>query len=455
MSGGTVRFGNIVALDRVDFRVMPGEIVGLLGSNGAGKSTLVKALIGFHRLDGGEIRLQGEAMQLWSPQEARQRGIETVFQDLSLAEDLSVSRNFFIGKEILRRVGPLRFPDARRMRRAAMDLLAELGFPAKVDRDLPVGALSGGERQLIAIARAGYFATRLLILDEPFSALAETSTQSVLSLIKKAKARGVSVVLVTHHAPEVFEVADRFVVLQNGRSFAELRKEDTDMRDLEKLLISQRLAAVKEMAAGVAHQVKNPLGVMRVSVEMLRRKFRVECFQREYRQVLDVLASEIDSLDHIVVSFMDFAHQTRVEKRSCPVAALVRRSVEGVPASARGRVRISVLLPEPAAEHLVDPDLMKQAISNVVVNAVEASPANGTVEVRAYLRDGRMVVEVRDWGCGMDQDTLRRIYNPFFSTKSAGTGLGLSIAHRVVELHGGRIEVDTALAAGTTFRLIV
>jgi signal transduction histidine kinase len=455
ISKGTVRFGNTVALDRVDFSVMPGEIVGLLGSNGAGKSTLIKALIGFHRLDEGELLFEGDKVEFRSVEDARARGIETAFQDLSLADDLNASRNFFIGKEILRRIGLLQWPDLRRMQHITLECLRELGFPADLRRDDPVGSLSGGERQLIAIARAAWFATRLLILDEPFSALSESATQNVLALIKKAKARGVSVIVVTHHAPEVFEVGDRFVVLQAGRNIAELRKGNTDMLDLEKLLISQRLAAVKEMAAGVAHQIKNPLGILRVSVDVLKRKLRAARLQQDYEQVLDVLSSEIESLDHIVTGFMDFAHQTRVQKSRCSVGELLRKSVDSIPRQARRGVRIRLELSEPSAEYLLDPYLMKQALANMIVNAAEASSGGGVVEVRASTRSGRLAIEVQDWGCGMDDETVKRIYDPFFSSKSTGTGLGLSIAHRVIELHEGRIEVETGVGKGTTFRLTI
>ncbi len=455
LRNATVRFGNITALDRVNFTVNNKEIIGLLGSNGAGKSTLVKTLIGFHRLDKGELYFEGVKADFDSPLDARKNGIETVFQNLSLADDLSIARNFFIGKELLRRVGPFTYPDGKRMHTTAMETLRELGFEANVNRDDPVGSLSGGERQLIAIARANFFARKLLILDEPFSALSELSVQSVIGLIKKTKARGISVLLVTHHAPEVFDLADRFVVLQNGRIQAELRKEDTDIKDLEKLLISQRLTVVKEMAAGVAHQIRNPLGVMKVSVDMLKRKFRVEDAQDNYNRVVDVLSTEIENLNHIIVNYLDFAHQTKIEKKLCSAAELIESSLASIPKRKYGRIKVHTEVPDRMAAYLLDPNLLKQAISNLIINGIEASSGQGNVAVRALIRHRQLIIEVQDWGCGMDEETVKKIFNPFFSTKSSGTGLGLSIAHRVVELHGGRIEVETASLKGTIFRIVI
>ena len=263
-----VRFGNIISLDGVDFQVGRQEVVGLLGNNGAGKSTLVKALLGFHPRASGEVFVEGRRVNFRSPREARAAGIETVFQDFSLAEDLSVVQNFFIGRELSRGAAGLGFQERRRMERTAEDVLRELGLKKPITMQTRVSSLSGGERQLIAIGRALFFARTLLILDEPTSALSESAVLLLRQMVKRAKDQGVSVIFATHNAPEVFEVADRFVILDNGRVYAKLKKGDTSLSELEKLLISRRLSAVKEMAAGVAHQVRNPLGVLKVSVEL-------------------------------------------------------------------------------------------------------------------------------------------------------------------------------------------
>ena len=216
--------------------------------------------------------LEGRQINFRSPREARAAGIETVFQDFSLAEGLSVVQNFFIGRELSRGGAGLGLQETSRMEKTAEEVLRELGLKKPVTMQSKVSSLSGGERQLIAIGRALFFVRTLLILDEPTSALSESAVLLLRQMVKMVKARGISIIFATHSAPEVFAVADRFVILDNGRVYANLRKGDTDLSGLEKLLISRRLSAVKEMAAGVAHQVRNPLGVLKVSVELIRKR---------------------------------------------------------------------------------------------------------------------------------------------------------------------------------------
>ncbi len=273
MQGVSVRFGKIVALDRVNLQVGRNEIVALIGDNGVGKSTLIKALIGCYAIEAGEICFDGRKVNFRSPREARLAGIETGYQDFALVDILSVSRNFFLGREHHRSVGPFKLLDHRKMGEVTRAQLEALGFQGRIDPHQSVSQLSGGERQMIAIARAIHFGAKLLILDEPTSALPESGIELVLGAVKKAKKAGLSVIFVTHKVGEIFQVADRFVVLQKGRNYADFRREDTNLRELERLFIHSRLTVMHEMAASIAHQVRNPLSVMKVSVEMLRDNF--------------------------------------------------------------------------------------------------------------------------------------------------------------------------------------
>lgn len=224
--------GRILAVDDVTFYVRPGEVVGLLGDNGAGKSTLIKLINGFHTLDGGSMYFEGRQVNFGSPKEARDAGIETVYQNLALVNLLDISRNFFLGREIVHNVGPFRFLSKRKMKEIAAHFMGKIGLQSLRGMNEAVNFLSGGERQAISIGRAHYFGARLLILDEPTAALSVSETEWVLSLVSQAKENGLSVVLITHNAYEAFEVSDRFVVLRRGQNFANLEKRETSAQEL-------------------------------------------------------------------------------------------------------------------------------------------------------------------------------------------------------------------------------
>jgi simple sugar transport system ATP-binding protein len=455
LKGIKVRFGNIISLDGVDFEVGRNEIVGLLGNNGAGKSTLIKAFLGIHPRASGEVFLEGRRIDVLSPRAARDAGIETVFQDFSLADDLTVAQNFFIGRELSRGGAGMGLQETRRMETIAEDALRELGLKKPITMRTKVSSLSGGERQLIAIGRALFFARKLLILDEPTSALSESAVQVLRQMVKRAKARGVSVVFATHQAPEVFEVADRFVILDNGRVFASLRKGSTDLSELEKLLIARRLAAVKEMAAGVAHLVRNPLGVLKVSVELVRKRLATAGLGGDLEEITRVMLSEIDNLGHVIGNFMDFAHQREPLRAPCSVLEVITEALAGLPIGGFPDIEARVEVPPDIAACSMDANLMKQAVSILLMNAIEASGRKGPVEIRAFPKGSFLCIEVQDWGCGIAEDQRRRIFMPFFTTKAQGTGLGLSIAHRILEQHNGTINVFSAPGKGSTFQLIL
>jgi simple sugar transport system ATP-binding protein len=186
MRGIVKRFGPVLALDGVDFRVGRGEVVGLVGDNGAGKSTLAKIMVGYYRPDAGEIYFEGRRVVFRSPADARRLGIEIVYQDMALVPYMSVYRNIFLNRELARGFGPFKVLDKARMRRIAAKLLEDLGI-ARRDPDVEVGVLSGGERQSIAIARAVYFGAKLIILDEPTSALSVKETERVLGYVASLK----------------------------------------------------------------------------------------------------------------------------------------------------------------------------------------------------------------------------------------------------------------------------
>ncbi|MEO6827104.1 MAG: ATP-binding cassette domain-containing protein [Microbacteriaceae bacterium] len=232
-TGITRSFGNVRALDDVDFEVYPGEVVALIGDNGAGKSTLVKALSGSLSLDSGKILFAGTEVTLATPSEASALGIETVYQDLALAPHLNPVQNMFLGREIPKHgfQGKLGFLDNKTMRTRSRIAFDDLGATVRNLSD-PVGSMSGGQRQAIAIARAVAWAKGVVFLDEPTAALGVVQTKNVLETIRRVRDKGVGIVFISHSMPHVMEVSDRIQVLRLGRNVTTYRASDTSMEEL-------------------------------------------------------------------------------------------------------------------------------------------------------------------------------------------------------------------------------
>jgi len=233
------RFGSVVALEDVSFSVRPGEIVGLVGDNGAGKSTAIKLICGYYRPSGGTILWEGAVTELESPEHARSLGIQTVYQDLALVNTLSIARNFFLHAEPVRRLGPVSFLNVKEMNERTAQILRDIGIK-DLNPTTHVSALSGGERQAVAIGRTYYFGGKLLILDEPTSALSVKQTQKVFSIIQEVKAKGVSVILIEHNMIHVHDIADRLVVVRHGNVYGDYAKADVGVADLERILAGAR-----------------------------------------------------------------------------------------------------------------------------------------------------------------------------------------------------------------------
>ncbi len=232
--GLTKHFGRVVALDQTDFELYPGEILGVIGDNGAGKSTMIKAISGALTPDEGEMHLEGERIQFRSPMEARQSGIETVYQNLALSPALSIADNMYLGREI--RLGGImgsvfRTLDRVAMERGARAKLSELGLMTIQNIGQAVETLSGGQRQGVAVARAVAFGSKVIIMDEPTAALGVRESQRVLELIQDVRARGIPIVLISHNMPHVFEVADRIHIHRLGKRLCVIDPKDHSMSD--------------------------------------------------------------------------------------------------------------------------------------------------------------------------------------------------------------------------------
>lgn len=232
-SGIVKTFGHVRAVRGADITVYPGEIVSLIGDNGAGKSTLVKVLSGAIRPTEGKIELEGREVSFENPHDAREHGIETVYQDLALAQDLGPAANLYLGREIFRKglLGRLGFLDTKQMVEAAEREMDALGVRLK-DSTAPIAELSGGQKQSVAVARAAMWAKRIIFLDEPTAALGVVQTKQVLELIQRVRDAGIAVVLISHNMPEVLKVSDRVEVLRLGRKVATFQAGDATVDQL-------------------------------------------------------------------------------------------------------------------------------------------------------------------------------------------------------------------------------
>jgi simple sugar transport system ATP-binding protein len=234
-------FGAIEALKGVDLDLEPGEVLGLMGDNGAGKSTLVKVIAGNFPPSEGEIRLEGRACQFHKPVDARAEGIEVVYQDLALCDNLTAAANVFLGRELKKKIGGLKVLDYRSMYERAADLFAELKSETR-PRDL-VKQMSGGQRQAVAIARTRLSEAKIVLMDEPTAAISVRQVAEVLDLIRRLRDRAIAVILISHRMPDVFAVCDRIAVLRRGRKVAEKAIADSSPEEVTGLITGAIQAA--------------------------------------------------------------------------------------------------------------------------------------------------------------------------------------------------------------------
>jgi simple sugar transport system ATP-binding protein len=228
-------FGHVIALNDISMSVSAGEVMCLLGDNGAGKSTLIKMLSGVHQPSEGRYLVEGKEVHFTSPRDALSAGIATVYQDLAMIPLMSISRNFFLGAEPQKGWGPLRRFDVAYADRVTREELAKMGIHVR-DTAQPVGTLSGGERQSVAIARAVYFGAKVLILDEPTAALGVKEAGIVLRYIAQARARGLGVIFITHNPHHAYPIGDRFTLLNRGRSYGTFTKAEVSREEIVEMM---------------------------------------------------------------------------------------------------------------------------------------------------------------------------------------------------------------------------
>jgi simple sugar transport system ATP-binding protein len=250
-------FGNVIALKDISVAVGAGEVTCVLGDNGAGKSTFIKILSGVHQYDEGEMLMGGEPTRFHSPREARDAGIATVFQDLATVPLMSIWRNFFLGSEPTKDYGPFKILDVKGAQRIMRAEMKKMGIDVR-DPDQPVGTLSGGERQAVAISRAIYFGAKVLILDEPTSALGVKQSGIVLRYIVQARERGVGVIFITHNPHHAYPVGDRFVILNRGQLMGSWKRGEITRDELVQKMAGG--AELEQLTHELAASLETPGG---------------------------------------------------------------------------------------------------------------------------------------------------------------------------------------------------
>ena len=249
LKGVFKRFGAVTALNGVDFHVDAGEIMALVGDNGAGKSTMIKTIAGIHPLDDGEILWDGKLVHINGPKDSARLGIEVVYQDLALCDNLDVVQNMYLGRETL---STFRRLDEAKMEREATRVLKELSVTTIQSVRQIVAALSGGQRQSVAVAKAVLWNSKLVILDEPTAALGVAQTRQVLDLVKRLGEQGLAVILISHNMSDVFEVADSITVLRLGQNVAEFNRKETTQQAVVEAITAGQLSKVPGQAEAVA-----------------------------------------------------------------------------------------------------------------------------------------------------------------------------------------------------------
>jgi fructose transport system ATP-binding protein len=249
--GLTKHYGGVHALEGADFRLSPGEHIAIVGDNGAGKSTFVRQITGVERPTGGDILIDGEPVNFADPLQARDAGIETVFQNLALADDLDVPSNLFLGREVFRfPLGPFSWLDRRQMRRRTLEALQQTAVKIP-NIDNAIRNMSGGQRQCVAIARAAAFASKLVIMDEPTAALGVQETAQVENIIRGLKQRGIPLILISHNLRQVFDLVDRIWVFRRGRIVGSVDRDKTTGNEVVSLITGVKSAVGEDEASFV------------------------------------------------------------------------------------------------------------------------------------------------------------------------------------------------------------
>ncbi|MCL2582037.1 MAG: ATP-binding cassette domain-containing protein [Streptosporangiales bacterium] len=473
-TGLTVRFGTLTALDGVSLAVRAGECVAIAGENGSGKTTLIRALGGDLAPDSGTVELEGVALAP-DPVAAARRGMRIVWQDLVLADNLDIAANVMLGNERRRH---LLFPAL--LHADAARLLDRLGIPVG-DPARPVRSLSGGQRRMIAVARAMARAPRVLLLDEPTSALGVAEAALVERLITRLRAEGTTIVVSGHDVPQMVRLADRILVLRHGRLVAEADPGDVHPDDVAALISGQALEEVRARREALeaalsaqeetmalrrardmqhaflrrlSHELRTPLtAITGYATSLLQPDVTWDDETRH--RFLSRIAAESSRLGRLVNDLLDFsaieAGIFRLSCDWCDLPLVIDAAVSVLPPERAPMVEVRAPSDLPAV--WADHDRLEQVFVNLLANALEHNPPGTRVQVSADPGEDTVTLLVSDDGGGLDPELLRDPPSAGQSRpRGAGAGLGLSIARGIVAAHGGTLELEP-VPRGTCLRI--
>lgn len=434
-----LRYGNIQVLERIDLSVAQGEVVALVGENGAGKSSLVRIMSGDLVPTSGQVVINGKEVPKLNPTTAVREGIETVMQNGSGHNHLSIAENFFLGREE-RLLPPLPFLARRRMRRLTKRYIDELGFDFHKQPGHPMSLCTAGERQMLEVARACYFHRTLMILDEATSSLSKYNHDRVIEVVSAAKRRGSSVVFVSHRAEDVYKYADRFVLLYGGRSVVKLTKQNSTLRDLQKWLISSHLSTVKQMAESIAHQIRNPLAIITVSAQMLRDEFAVQQNDTEFRNKLRRILNEVDMVELFVNSFLRFTHEQGVYPAEHDVRSVIEEAVHRVPEHKRSKVTIDVRVTPTDSTYFMLRSNVVQVLINLFITVIDMVGDGATIGV--YTTVGKVLtIEVRYRGVRIPSGKREELHSLVSVDDESASRLGVVLFHHFFQRQRCTIEL--------------
>ena len=421
-------FGGTYACSNVNFNVSPGTVHALLGENGAGKSTLMKVLGGVHAADSGEIYISGQKVKIDSVQKSIASGVAMIHQELSQIPKLSVAENFCVGSEPVLQHFPLVI-DKKKMIKTASDVFRRLGL--NIDPTMRMGDLSIAEMQMVEIAKAVSRNAKIVIMDEPTSAITDREVEKLFEIIESLKRQGTAIIYISHKMDEVFRISDMISVMRDGHMIGTQKACDLTEEKLVPMLVG------REITDYYSHESTTPGDVI-LEVRNLSRKGKFE----------DISMLKITRLDTGNIIF---------EKKSCRVSELIAHSVNDLTTRAKSESKQIQIDGDGEQQLICDMEWTGEAIGNIVKNALDHTQAGGIVRITWERTPAMFRIFISDNGNGIVPEDIYHIFKRFYRSKHSldtqGIGLGLPLAKSIIEGQNGVISVQSEVGKGTLFTL--
>lgn len=438
----SLSYGSIKALQDISLTIGRGECVALLGDNGAGKSSIVKTIMGIEHPYRGTVSIHGTIYHTVTPMIAHKEGITWVPQDLSANNFLSIYENFFLGREMHRRGLP--FIAKRSMERAFEEACRTYGVSLTRPAKAQMSSLTKGKRQLFELLRTVYFPSSLVILDEPSTSLSREDKKIMNAIMSDLRRRGCAILFATHKVQDVYEWADRFIILYNGSIGIKVSKDDVSMQDVEKMLISSHLGAVREMAGSITHQIRNPLAVMKVSAQILKDEFLGSLADRKSAERVDAIMDLIHTVDFSIERFFSFARDKTSSHEYQAISTAIDSAIQRIPGSLREKVSIRKHLTVPVGTSVKVPDYTVRLITHVLASIIEVSPPGDTIDI--LVTNERTLQLVISFS---QNDVSQSVPN----RQAHGSTMGFILFQHIFRQSGASMEIGPPSKKGRFIRL--